>query len=67
MTGFRVTRVWTFTADQAKRFMEEAGYDEGEYDEDDIADTLDSAEGCELDEYGDCDFFSGHEVEELYD
>lgn len=59
-----VTRTWTLDDEQIKRFMLDSGnYEEGEYTDDDVADELDATEACELDEYGTCDFFSGHDVD----
>lgn len=59
-----VTRIFTFDSKQVQEFMEEfAGYEKGEYSEEDILDELDSAEASDLELYGDCDFMTGHDID----
>ena len=61
----KVTRIFTFNDKQIKEFMESKGYvdEDAEYTEEDVDNELDNAEAWELEEYGDCDFLYGHDID----
>lgn len=60
-----VIRIYTFDEDQICEFMESRGYDieATDYTFEDVISELNNAEAFELDAYGDCDKFLGHDYE----
>ena len=61
----KVTRTFTFDDEQKKKFMESKGYEgeDADYTEDDVEKELEYADASELEDYGDCDFINGYELE----
>ncbi len=61
----KVIRTFTFNDKQIKEFMKDRGYEgeDADYTEDDVEDELDNADAYELEDYGECDFICGHDVE----
>lgn len=52
----KITKVFLMDEEQIKRFMYEQGYDEGEYDLDEVENVLDTAEVDDLIPYADCPY-----------